>query len=383
MLNKNKKKSICIISATPLTIQFFFLPHIKLLSEFFDVALAFDHSNDSYLPTFEIANTKYNIRLARKVNIFKDFYSLIDLFLLFRRVNFDAIITVSPKAGFMGMVVGTVCRIPVRVHIFQGEPWASKTGLSRYFFRLLDKVTAYLSTSLLAVSFSEKEFLISESVINAKKLSILGNGSICGVDQNRFSMNFDVRKKIRQENNIPIDAVVAVFMGRLNSDKGVQELLEAFDLVIKTRSNVYMMIVGPDETNGDHLSWPADAIQYIRSVGFTLEPEKFLMAADFLCLPSYREGFPMSILEAASIGLPSIGTRIYGVVDAIIDGETGILIEPKNVMELYDAMLELIDNSPRRIEMGISARKRVLEKFSSEEVVKQYVIYFKSCLYSA
>ncbi len=383
MLDKNNKKNICIISATPLTIQFFFLPHIKFLNEHFNVSLAFDCSNDSYLPMIEMANKRYNIRMARKVNIFRDFCSLIDLFYLFRRVNFDAIITVAPKAGFLGMVVGTVCRIPVRVHIFQGEPWASMKGLRRYFFKLLDKVTAFLSTSLLAVSHSEKEFLVSESVINAKKISILGDGSIAGVDQNRFTMNFDIRKKIRLENNIPPDAVVMVFMGRLNPDKGVQELLQAFDLVSKVRSNVFMMIIGPDETNGTNLIWPPDSIQYIRSVGFTLEPEKFLMAADFLCLPSYREGFPVSILEAAAIGLPSIGTRIYGVVDAIIDGETGILIEPRNIKELFNAMLELIDNSPRRIAMGTAARQRVLDKFSSKEVIMRYVTYFKTCLSSS
>jgi glycosyltransferase involved in cell wall biosynthesis len=309
-----------------------------------------------------------------------DFLSLKDLFILFKENHFDAIVTVAPKAGLLAMLVGALYRIPVRVHIFQGEPWASMSGFKRFFFKSLDTLTAFLSTSVLAVSPSEREFLISESVVNSSQVTVLGSGSIGGVDLKRFRMNPDVRRTVRQEYQIPLDAVVIIFIGRLNPDKGMQELFRAFDLVVKLRANTFLMIVGPNESAGQSLDLPLDSINRIRSVGFTLTPENFLMAADFLCLPSYREGFPVCILEASAVGIPSIGTRIYGVIDSIVEGETGVMIQPGNVDELVAAILEMIDDSSRRLAMGVAANQRVVNGFSSRDVVERYVMHIRDLL---
>jgi glycosyltransferase involved in cell wall biosynthesis len=175
-------------------------------------------------------------------------------------------------------------------------------SLQPYKLSNLDFVTASLATHLLAVSYFEMQFLITQKVVSSPKIKVLGQGSISGVDLVKFSFDAKIRINIRSQLRIPDDAIVAVFVGRVVVDKGIVELFEAFSLVQKNGIKLYLLIVGPDEgciLDGLIQKFP-DVSKDIRIVPFSNSVQDYLSASDFLCLPSYREGFPISILEGVN-----------------------------------------------------------------------------------
>ncbi|MEQ1724268.1 MAG: glycosyltransferase, partial [Pseudobdellovibrio sp.] len=195
---------------------------------------------------------------------------------------------------------------------------------------------------------SERDFLIKEKIISEKKSTTLGEGSISGVDINRFRPNSEMRAKIRSELQISTNAIVFLYVGRLNKDKGISELLDSF-LKLKKLSNseTHLIIVGPDEEAivANAAEKIAAAKKYIHILPYCEQPEFYMAASDVLVLPSYREGFGVVIIEAAAVGITSIGSRIYGISDAIVDNKTGLLFNLADPEDLSQKMLLLVTDN--------------------------------------
>jgi len=242
----------------------------------------------------------------------------------------------------------------------------------RHFLKMLDTITAMCATCLLADSNSQKEFLVGEGVAKGGKISVLAHGSVCGVDISRFTPNIEAKHAARQKIRLPDDAFVFLFIGRLNQDKGVLDLAAAFSHLKISREKLFLVFAGTDEESMQELivERSGESASAIRFIGHTDCPEKIMAAADVLCLPSYREGFGMVIIEAAATGLPAVASRIYGITDAVLDGETGLLHEPGNIDDLAYKMTLLATDRSRCMDMGQRARDRVLMDFSQELVVK-------------
>lgn len=375
-------KKICFVSATPLSIHFFLKPHIRELSKEFDVTLVCNFGADLYVPDIGLPIKKGDIRIERNISIGRDVIALLKLILFFKKNSFNLVVSVSPKAGLLGMLAAFIARVPNRLHIFQGEVWASKQGVKRFILKFADRVTAYFSNNIIAVSHSERLFLIDEGVCESKKIRVLNHGSIGGVDLERYKPDHHMRDKVRSQLKIPADAVVVIFVGRLNPDKGIYELANAFRYVFEEYPEVYLLCVGPDEGQvlGRVRSMLGAALTNARFIGFSNKAEEFMMAADFLCLPSYREGLPVVVLEAAALGLPAVASNIYGISDAVIDGYTGILVEPRNSVLLAAVLESLVINQPKRISLGLNAQKRVRMDFADANVVSSYVNYIRGIL---
>ena len=370
---------MAILAATPLTIHFFFQGHLKLFLKTFEVTLISNKKNDAYLPPLQLPIHEVSVDIARKISIFQDIKALYQLIILFRKNSFDIFFSVAPKAGFLGMLAAYVSRIPKRVHIFQGEVWASKSGPQRWLLKIADRTTAFLATELLAVSNSEKLYLEKEKIAPAGKIQVLGDGSICGVDTERFRPNSVIRDEIRKKLAIPLASTVIIFIGRMVRDKGLTELVDAFEAIATTRPNCFLLFVGPDEDG-----YAAQALEKLHQfrqqycvVGYSNEIEKYLAAADLICLPSYREGFPVVILEAAAMEVPAVGTEIYGISDAILDRETGLLCKVKNVPSLIQSLEEIVDDELFRHSLGSAARARVQDKYISTVVQSRYQSFFQ------
>ena len=209
---------------------------------------------------------------------------------------------------------------------------------------------------------------------------MLGAGSICGVDTFRFRPDALARSQVRAELGIPDRDIVCIFLGRLATDKGVLDLAKAFALSAATRSDLWLLFAGPDE---DQLELrlrqlvPEKLKDKLLILGFTRNPERLLSASDFLCLPSYREGFGMVILEAAAVGIPAIGARIYGITDAIDDGFSGRLVNVGDIDELSKAISRWCEYPEERKQFGNAARERMISKFEYRDVVDGYVRYFR------
>lgn len=371
---------ICLLSASSLTIHFFLKPHLLRLSERFAVTLALNPKNDDYLSPLDLPVQTFPVAITRKISIWNDFLALLQLLNFFRKHHYELVITVVPKAGLLGMIAAYLTGVPRRLHIFQGEVWASKSGLSRMILKFADGLTARLATNLLAVSASERQFLIKEGVVPAGKIEVLGAGSISGVDLNKYCIkNWGEVKTVRLNLGIPEDAIVVIFLGRLNADKGIHEFSEACAGLVALCPKLWIILAGPDEEG--ILSEVLDEFGEIKSrvkiCGYTPEPEKYLLASDFICLPSHREGFGMVIIEAAAMGLPAIGSRIYGISDAIIDNKTGILFDKGNVFQLRKAIIDLYSDESLRSELGMAAQRNASENYNQDEVVGRYVNYIE------
>ena len=375
------KLKIIVISTSPLVVNSFMHEQIMLLAENNHVTVV---TNTDSLPKLEFPDSRVdikNVRIIRKISIWRDFLAFIKILLILVKYDFDLVYTITPKAGLLGMVAGLLACVKCRIHIFTGQVWVTKAGVRREFLKLMDIFIAKSSTNLLTDSVSQMNFLIKENITGVAKIRVLANGSVNGVDLARFKKNTSVREKYREKYDINRKDVVFLYLGRLNSEKGIMELVEAFIMLLNKHNNIKLLIVGPDEQHM-HEIISIKLVSYadnFRMVDFTECPENYMNMADVLCVPSYREGFGSVVIEAASVGLPAIGSNIYGLKDAIENNVTGLLFTVKDVNALYVAMQKLIINPELRLRLGEAARARAERLFSQDYVATSYVEYIQSC----
>lgn len=353
---------------------------MRELSRYFDLTLAYNQQSDQYLQPLNLPVSEVDVGLERKITPSRDLLSFLRILSLFRRKHFDIVVSLVPKAGLLGMLAAWVFRVPHRVHIFQGEVWAARRGPMRWLLKSLDSLTARLATDVLVVSASERSFLEREGVIPPGKAKVLGAGSICGVDTARFRPDPYVRDLVRARFGIPEQAVVCIFLGRLTIDKGVLELARAFAQSAEHKNDLWLLLVGPDEDQIEQRLRelvPEEFNSRMLVLGFTEHPEQFLAAADFLCLPSHREGFGMVVIEAAAVGIPAVGTRIHGITDAIEDGCTERLVAVGDVNALAEAITRWCEYPQERNAYAARAHDRVKSLFEQDRVVRKYVEFFR------
>jgi glycosyltransferase involved in cell wall biosynthesis len=376
------KEKIAIVSAVPETILAFMTKHLQALAlEYSTYAIC---SNASNIPLERlIPSVAYlNMPIERKTSPFKDLISLFKLILLFRSHQFILVQSITPKAGLLSMLAAWICRVPIRVHVFTGQVWVTRKGFSRWYLKSFDRLIAFLATSLLADSPSQKQFLVDEGIANARDIQVLADGSVCGVDDLKFKPNAEAKKEIRAQLSIPEEATVALFIGRLKRDKGVLDLASAFGGLDSSFNSLYLVFVGPDEDElrEQILHLVSLGRNQVRFVEHVNNPEDFIASADFLCLPSYREGFGLVTIEAAAVGIPTLASRIYGITDAIVDGVTGLLHEPGDLAGIAEGLRTMAAIPETRISMGDAAQKRALELFSTSRIVNAQLSYYKSLI---
>lgn len=326
----------------------------------------------------------YPMPMARKAEPLHDLHALLTLARLFRSKRFDIVHSSTPKAGLLTALAGILARTPVRIHTFTGQVWVEMKGISRRILRLCDWIIGHLNTQCYADSKSQRDFLIEERLIKASKISVPGAGSVSGVDLKRFSPNVFGKghaAAIRRELGISEWSFVILFVGRLTKDKGIKELISVFLTLQRELKKVDLILVGPFEPERDPL--PKETLDELSNnprihvVGFSQEPEKYMAAADVFCLPSYREGFGSVIVEAAAMGLPSVASRVAGLVDAVVDGETGLLVPAKDVDALKHALIKMLSAPEIRHQMGRAARERAVRDFDSRIVNRLVVEEYK------
>jgi glycosyltransferase involved in cell wall biosynthesis len=278
-----------------------------------------------------------------------------------------------PKTGLLATLAGWLAGVPVRMHTFTGQVWANKRGWKRGALKRFDKLIVLFSTHVLVDSPSQRDFLVAEGVLPQGKGIVIGRGSICGVDEHRFHPDAQVRDVMRAELGIGSEQTVILFLGRLNRDKGILDLAATFANIASQQADLVLVLVGAEE------DVPFTRVQELcgvyrerlRRVSFTPDPERYMAAADIFCLPSYREGFGQVIIEAGASGVPTVASRIYGITDAVEDGETGLLFPTGNVAALTQTLLKLITDHDLRQRMGAAARVRALELFPSSKITAE------------
>lgn len=361
-------KKLCYVATIPAVVHAFLRVHIQAAAEKYQVTVICN-SADKYL--LDGLNARLILlTIERKPSPWKDVLVLFQLYKLFRREQFDIVHSIMPKTGMLAMLAARLANIPVRIHTFTGQVWSTKRGAHRALFKWFDRLIGRFATCVLADSASQRDFLINEGVMPPDKARVIGAGSICGVDPLRFHPDRETRQSVRNELCVSQDAKVILFVGRLNHDKGISDLAAAFEAIAEQYLDVELLLVGAEE------DVPFVRIQEIchavrdrlHYVSFTATPERYMTAADIFCLPSYREGFGMTIIEAAACGVLTVASRIYGITDAVKDGKTGLLFPAGDVAALTQALVKILEDHNLRQQMGEAARVRALELFPSQKI---------------
>ena len=373
------KRKICLITASEITVKVFLMKHLKALCNAYDVSVVVNANHVNFFDKTGLHIQILPVKIIRNISPWQDILALFQLLKIFRYEKFDLIHSVTPKAGILAMVAGKIAGVPIRIHIFTGQVWVTCKGIKKLLLRYMDKILSASATHILADSFSQRSFLITENIVHANKITVLANGSISGIDRERFKPDPNKRVEIREKLNIKNSDVVFLFVGRLKKDKGVLDIAAAFGLAFSQINNVHLLFVGPDEEDlRDYIKATIQHPGKVQFIPFTDTPEHYMAAADVLCLPSYREGFGSVIIEAAACGLPAIGSRIYGITDAIDEGKTGMTFEVGNVKELSELLYKFYSSQKLREEMGHNAQMRAEAMFSAERVTEAWLEYYRT-----
>ena len=323
-----------------------------------------------------------DIDLNRKIRIFSDLASLWALCQFFISHRPDIVHSIMPKAGLVSALAGFFCRVPVRVHTFTGQVWATQRQPARTLTYCLDRVINGLNTICLTDSPSQSAFLLQNNISHhGKPLPVLASGSLSGVEPSRFDRRLLQSRidNLRAELGIGAEDFVFVTIARKSLDKGAADLLAAFSRVAAVHANAKLLFVGPDESDGwlTTLKRTTPAMfDRVIDVGAVDSHEAYLCLGDVLCLPSHREGFGSIVIDAAAAGLPAIGSNIVGLVDAIDDGNTGVLFPAGDIEKLAGAMGLMIDNRPRCLAMGAAARCRVEALFTADKLYESLRAFY-------
>lgn len=311
------------------------------------------------------------VPMERHISLIKDIKSLIDLIKVFRKEKPIMVHSMTPKAGLLCMIAAWLTRVPRRVHTFTGLVWPTETGLKRRILMATDWLTCACATHIIPEGKGVMNDL--QQHITSKPMKVLGYGNVMGVDMERFNLErfIDVRK---DESKFHF-----TFVGRIVGDKGINELVEAFVRLNKEYPATQLTLVGKYEANLDPVKPETlKAIEEnpcIDACGPKYGDELLVeyVKSDCFVFPSYREGFPNTVLEAGAMGLPSIVTDINGSREIIVDGENGIIIPSKSVNELYSAMEKMLLDKELHKRLAEKARPMIESRFEQG--------FVRKCLY--
>lgn len=320
------------------------------------------------------------VPMERHISPLSDLLSLVRLIGVFRKERPWVVHSMTPKAGLLCMVAAWLTRVPVRVHTFTGLVWPTATGLKRKILMMTDWLTCACATHVTPEGQGVLNDL-KNGGITKKPMKVLGYGNVRGVDMERFSPD---RFSIKKDDGV----FTFVFVGRIVGDKGINELVEAFVKLHDKHKNTRLVLVGNYEHNLDPVSDKTrkliDTNDGIDACGPKYGDDLLQMYVDADCfvMPSYREGFPNTVLEAGAMGLPSIVTDINGSREIIENEKNGLIVPSKNADALYNAMERMLTDDAARKTMKDNARPMIASRFEKNFVQKCQIEFYERILNS-
>lgn len=316
------------------------------------------------------------VEMPRRLSPWEDMVALYKLYLLFQKMKPTIVHASFPKGGLLGVIAARLAGRPAIVYGMRGLRFETSCGWRRALLFATEKVACSLADRVIANSFgNQQRALLLKLVHKKEKIQVVANGSSNGVDaQNRFNpekLPPDSRSRLREQYQISDEACVIGFVGRIVKDKGIIELEEAWQKLRNMYPGLYLLLVGPIEL---HDPLPAPVLERLQSdhrvifTGQLGDTAPLYTMMDIMVLPSYREGFPNTPLEAAAMQLPVIASRIDGCAEAVVDGVTGLLVPVKDSNSLTRAIQTLVTDPIRRRKLGENGRRRALEKFTPEGI---------------
>lgn len=315
------------------------------------------------------------IELPRRITPWHDLMAVWQLSWLLRRTHPSIVHAHTPKGGLLGMISSWINRIPLRIYHMRGLPYMSASGKKRTLLKLTERISCRLAHRVFCVSHSIREVAIADSICSADRIVVLGGGSGNGVDSSirfnpgRFALEEVVAK--RAEKGIAADEIVIGFVGRIVRDKGIQELIAAWQMMRNSHAHARLVLVGPVEPQ-DPVAPETLALLHeddrVTMIDWVDDTSEVYPLFDLVVLPTYREGFPNVPLEAAAMELPVVATRVPGCIDAVEDCVTGTLVPVRDADALATAIAMYIVDPELREKHGRAGRERVLRDFRQEVI---------------
>ena len=333
------------------------------------------------------------ITMSRKITPFQDLKSLWEMWNFLRKEKPQIVHTHTPKAGIIGMLAARLAGVPHRLHTVAGLPLMEVTGTKRKILNFVEKLTYSSATRVYPNSKGLYDFILQNNFTQSNKLKIIANGSSNGIDTTFFSpaqVTETERVTLREKLNIQPNDFVFVFVGRIVSDKGINELIKAFSELQAAENNepagIKLLLVGGLENDLDPLN-PETLAEInqnkdIISAGFQQDVRPFFAISDALAFPSYREGFPNVVMQAGAMGLPSIVSDINGCNEIIVEGENGLIIPSKNVEKLKEKMLTLARDKNLYIKLKENSRRMIENRYEQFVVWKALLEEYEGLLQS-
>lgn len=325
------------------------------------------------------------VEMTRTITPIKDLKAVFQLYKFFKKEQPFIVHTHTPKAGTVGMLAAKLAGVPHRLHTIAGLPLLEITGNKRKLLNIVEKFTYKCSTLVLPNSFGLERIILEEKFTTSKKVKVIGNGSSNGIDTKHYdtALVSEVKQQeLKNELEITNNDIVFIFIGRIVKDKGINELVSAFNSLSKRHLNAKLLLVGSRENHLDPLSPETEQIikdnNQIIATGVQKDIRPYVSISHVLAFPSYREGFPNVVLQASCMELPCIVSNINGCNEIIEHDVNGLIVPVKNDSALEAAMQFMIDNPEKRIAMIKNSRSRIIERYKQEFVWNEILKLYKT-----
>lgn len=361
-------------STVPLSLNVHLKGQLSFLNRYFDVTAISGSGKDlEEVKNREGVRTS-TIDMQREISPLKDVVSLIKLYFYFKKEKPQIVHSITPKAGLLSMIAGKLAGVPIRIHTFTGLVFPTKTGMMKKLLIQMDKLLCHCATNVYPEGKGVRNDLINYKVTK-KPLKILANGNINGIDIEYYNPSFyspHDYENIRDKLNMQHDDFVFIFIGRMVKDKGMNELVTAFQKLNNPKCK--LLLVGALEKEQDPLLPETVSLientENILAVGFQRDVRPYLAISDVLVFPSYREGFPNVVMQAGAMELPSIVTDINGSNEIIINNVNGMVVPVKNVLILQNAMEKIYTDVNFRTKLKNNSRKMIADRYQQNAVLE-------------
>lgn len=362
-----KKIKYCALTTLATSLKSFVLPSLDNLREHGYEVTVSCAEDESFRKETEGRYPYFALNIARGFHLSKTVQSTISLYRFFRKEHFDMIEYGTENVALCAAVAGFFAGVPVRIYNHWGARYVGLSGVSRFLSIWIERLAALFSTDVRQVSNRNAEMCVRQHLYPAEKVKVLGKGGTIGVDLTRFDCGKkqQYRNEVFAQYGLLPDAFVFGYVGRIQTDKGINELIQAFK-ALREDSEAYLLLVGNvDEQNPirqDYMDW-ARSNDHVIFTGQVNDAYRYMSAMDVLVHPTYREGFGMVLQEAAAVMTPIITTDIMGPGEFIQNGETGILVEPRNAEQLCEAMRCLLSDPDLRNQFAQKDYEYVCQHF--------------------
>lgn len=382
------KHKLIRVTTLPISMEKLLENQLDFMQSYFEItAISCSESEGTSLKKYcqNVGIKTFPIEFTRSITPLKDLKAILKLYNFLKKEKPEIIHSHTPKAGMVSMIAAKLAKVPIRLHTVAGLPLEESRGIKKTLLKTVEKITYAAATKVLPNSNGLKQTLLEFNLCPEKKINIIGKGSSNGINTDYFDpekiSEIEVTN-LKNELGFTGDETILIYIGRLVKDKGVNELITTFDSISKSHPNCRLLLLGYYEQERDPLN--EDTLRMIKENpsiierGFIKDIRPYLLFSSFLVFPSYREGFPNVVLQAAAMQLPAIVTDINGCNEIIQNNYNGLIIPKKNSEALEEAIQYLIENKSVLKNMKSSSRNFVVENFSREIIWNELLNMYTS-----